>query len=65
MPAIAGASDLYLLDRERPPAILAPDSDGIPTLLDPQPLFLRAVYVSSNVIESQLSNAQQQLLSPE
>jgi hypothetical protein len=65
MRSLAGASELYVVDRERLPAILAPDTDGVPTLLEPQPLLLRTVYLSSNIPDGQISNAQQQLSSPE
>jgi len=60
MSSIAGASKLYILPGANP-AVLVPDSSGVPELLDPQPLILRAAYVGPDLNDSSLANARQQL----
>ncbi len=64
MPSLSGATELYVLERERLPAVLIPDSDGIPTLVDPQPILLRVVYISLDGLETQLQSARAQLNHP-
>ncbi len=64
MSSIVSASELYIIGLGRSSAILEPDSDGIPTLVEPQPLIFRAAYIGPDTFDSQLSIAQGQLLSP-
>ncbi len=64
MPSIVSASELYVIGLGRSWAILEPDSDGVPTLVEPQPLIFRAAYIGPDTFDSQLSIAQGQLLSP-
>lgn len=58
-------SELYIMARERLPAILAPDANGVPTLVDPQPLVLRAVWVSQLDFENRLPALQARLSNPD
>jgi hypothetical protein len=60
---LSGATELYLLQRSRVPLLLIPDSAGTPTVLSPQPLLLRASYVSPNDVEAGLSRAARELAS--
>ncbi len=53
-PSLSGVTELYILERKRLPAILVPDSSGIPTLIDPQPVLLRGAYISPYDLEIQL-----------
>jgi hypothetical protein len=64
MPSIAGASEFYIVDSGRSPAILVPDSNGVPTVVEPQPLIFRAVYIGPDLLDALLPNASGQLLSP-
>ena len=61
MAPFAGISDLFIIDSVHEPAILVRDSDGVPSIVDPQPLVLRAEYLNEDVLESQLGRAQERL----
>lgn len=54
-------TELYILERDRLPAILAPDSNGIPTLVDPHPFVLRAAYITLDNLEDGLLSARGKL----
>jgi len=53
--------ELYILDRERLPAVLARDADGVPTLVDPQPTLFKAEYVGLDNMEQELPTARARL----
>jgi hypothetical protein len=53
--------ELYILDRERLPAVLAPDTSGIPTLAEPQPTLLKAEYLADDYLEQGLPMARARL----
>ena len=57
----SGASELYVLERNRVPLILAPDSTGTPTVVYPQPVLYRAAYVSAGEFETGMMQARGQL----
>jgi hypothetical protein len=63
MSSIVSASELYVIGLGRSSAILEPDSDGVPTLVEPQPLIFRAAYIGPDTFDSQLPIARGQLLS--
>lgn len=58
-------TELYVLDRDRLPAILAPDSNGVPSLVDPHPFVLRAAYIALDNLEDGLLQARGRLGLPE
>src|SRR6266849_3499084 len=58
---LSGATELYLLERNRVPLLLTPDSAGTPTVLYPQPILLRAVYISANDLETGVTPARGEL----
>jgi hypothetical protein len=58
-------TELYVLVRDRLPAILVPDSDGVPTLVDPQPVVLRARYIPLDGLEQALPIARTRLNNPQ
>jgi hypothetical protein len=58
-------SELYIVARERLAAILAPDADNVATLIDPQPLVLRALWVSEIGLEHRLPWARARLNQPD
>lgn len=62
-PSLSGATEIYLLERENLPAVLVRDSSGIPTLIDPQPVLLRACYIPPRDLEARLQIARHQLSS--
>jgi hypothetical protein len=64
MSSIVSASELYVIGLGRSSAILEPDSDGVPTVVQPQPLVFRAAYIGPDTFDVQLPIAQGQLLSP-
>jgi len=64
MSSLAWASELYIIGLGKSSAFLVPDSDGVPTLAEPQPHVLRAVYIGQDSLDAQLPNAQSQLLLP-
>jgi hypothetical protein len=57
---VSGTNELYFLNRSSGPLWLVPGSDGVPTVLDPQPVLLRAAYVP-DVLEHTISGARVQL----
>jgi hypothetical protein len=63
MSSIVSASELYVIGLGQSSAILEPDSDGVPTLVVPQPLVFRAAYIGPDTFDTQLAIAQRQLLS--
>jgi hypothetical protein len=58
---LSGATELYLLERSRVPMVLTPDSSGTPSVVHPQPVLYRAVYVSASDLETGLLRARGQL----
>jgi len=54
-------AEIFILERDRLPAILAPDSDGVPTVVDPHPVVLRAAYIVLDNLEDGLSQARGRL----
>lgn len=58
-------TEIYILERERLPAILAPDSDGVPTLVDPHPFVLRSAYIGLDNLEEGLLQARGRLGLPQ
>lgn len=58
---LSGASELYVLERNRLPLILAPDSTGVPTVVYPQPVLYRAAYLSADSLETGMLQARTQL----
>lgn len=56
--------ELYLLDRAQVRAIMAPDSDGVITIIEPQPFVLRAVYVGPDNLEREIPRARGRLIEP-
>lgn len=61
MADLSGATELCLLERNRVPLVLAPDSAGIPAAVYPQPVLYRAVYLSADELESGMVRARAQL----
>lgn len=57
-------SEIFILERDRLPAILAPDSDGVPTVVAPPPFVLRAAYIVLGNLEDGLSVASERLRLP-
>ncbi len=55
------ASDLYIINRGSTSVLAVPDSDNVPTLLEPQPLVFRAEYLTRDFSETQLINARNAL----
>lgn len=58
---LSGATELYLLERSRVPLVLTPDSTGTPTVVYPQPVLYRAVYLSTDELETGMLRARGQL----
>jgi hypothetical protein len=58
---LSGATELYLLERSRVPMVLTPDSSGTPSVVHPQPVLYRAVYVSASDLDTGLLRARGQL----
>jgi hypothetical protein len=46
------STELFILDRERLPLLLVPDSDGVPCAIHPQPTVLRGAYLSTHELET-------------
>ena len=68
MPSLSGARELYLLDRapsSSPVAVLVPDSTGIPTIVEPEPLLVRVSYLPRDFDPSQIDSARNRLRSAE
>jgi len=68
MSSLSGARELYMLDRAPstfPVAILVPDSTGVPTLVEPGPILLRAAYLPLDFVPGQLDVGRNRLLSSE
>lgn len=61
MTDLSGATELYLLQRSRVPLILTPDSAGTPTVVQPQPILYRTVYLSADELETGMARARGQL----
>lgn len=61
MTDLSGATELYLLERSRVPMVLTPDSAGTPTVIHPQPILYRAVYLSADELETGMVRARGQL----
>lgn len=61
MTDLSGATELYLLERSRVPLVLTPDSAGTPTVVHPQPILYRAVYLSADELEVGMVRARGQL----
>lgn len=58
---LSGTTELYVVERSRVPLILAPDSAGTPTVVHPQPVLYRAVYLSADELETGMVRARGQL----
>jgi hypothetical protein len=58
---ISGATELYILHRNRVPLVLTPDSTGIPTVLHPSPVIHRVVYISADTLATGISAAKGEL----
>jgi hypothetical protein len=68
MPSLSGARELYLLDRapsSSPVAVLVPDSTGIPSIVEPEPLLVRVSYLPSDFDATQIDMARNRLCSAE
>lgn len=58
---LTAATELYLLERDRLPLVLVPDSTGTPTAIHPQPILFRAAYISSDELETGIQRARSEL----
>jgi hypothetical protein len=58
-------SDIYILERGQLSTVLAPDSDGVPTVCAPQPFITRFEYLSVGFEEGQIIAARERLNNPQ